>query len=124
MKKATALPLILLLLNSTAYAEDGAASKEKLFWTLAAGVQAATIYDVNTTIRTLDRCVTCYEANPIMKPFVRNTTAAYGAGLGLSAVSIYGSRKLKEKGSRWWWVPLVGQIGVHTALGIRNSQIR
>ena len=125
MKKAISLTLTLLLFSATAHAQESeTGNKDKLFWTLAAGAQAATIYDVNTTLRVLDRCATCYEANPIMRPFVRNTTAAYGAGMSLSAVGIYGSRRLKEKGSRWWWVPMIGQIGVHTILGIRNSQIR
>jgi hypothetical protein len=120
MKKIISISLTALLLTATAHAEE----KDKLFWSLAAAAQVATVYDVNTTLRTLDRCSTCYEANPIMRPFVRNSATAYSAGLGLSAAGIYGSKKLKERGSRWWWVPLVSQIGVHTALGIRNSRIR
>jgi hypothetical protein len=125
MKKGISLILTFLLFAATARAQEReTGNKDKLFWSLAVGAQAATVYDVNTTLRTLNRCATCYEANPIMRPFVGNTVAAYGAGMSLSAASIYGSKRLKEKGSRWWWVPLVGQIGVHTALGIRNSQIR
>src|SRR5678816_1207843 len=124
MKKAISITLTFLLFGATAYAQEPApGNKDRFFWTLAAGAQAATIYDVNTTLGTLTRCPTCYEANPIMKPFARNSVAAYGAGMSLSAASIWGSKKLKEKGSRWWWAPLVGQIGLHTALGIRNSQI-
>jgi hypothetical protein len=122
MKNALSVGLIVLFLTTTAHAQEK--DRDKLFWSLAAAAQVATVYDVNTTLRTLDRCPACYEANPIMRPFVRNSATAYSAGLGLSAVGIYGSKKLKERGSRWWWVPLVSQIGVHTALGIRNSHIR
>jgi hypothetical protein len=120
MKNTIAVSLVLVLLTGTAYAEE----KDKLFWGLAAGAEAATAYDVNTTLRTLKTCPSCYEANPVMRPFMGNSTTAYSAGLGLTAASIYGSKKMKERGSRWWWVPLVGQIVIHTALGIRNSRMR
>jgi len=124
MKNALSIGLALLLLTSTAYAEDNDKDHEKLFWSLAAGSQAATAFDVYTTRRALNRCVTCYEANPVMQPFMQNNPAAYTASLGLSAASIYGSKVLKERKSRWWWVPMVSQIGIHTALGIRNSRLR
>ena len=113
---ATSL-LTLLLTTMTARAED------KLFWTLAAGAQAATIYDIHTTMRALDRCPSCGEANPTMRPFVSSRPAAFSASLGLSAGSIYGSYQLRKKGVRWWWLPLAGQIGVHTAMGLRNGRI-
>src|SRR5262245_45171990 len=117
MKKTAAL-LTILLFATTARAED------KLFWTLATGAQAATVFDLETTVRALNRCPTCYEANPFMKPFVSSKPAAYSAGLGLSAASIYGSLKLKKQGTKWWWVPLAGQIGMHTAFGLMNNRIR
>src|SRR5262245_23033484 len=104
MKRTATALLTLALFAATAQAED------KLFWTLAAGAQTAAIYDVETTVRTLRSCTTCYEANPLMKPFVGSRSTAYSVSVGLSAVSTYGSFKLKERRVRWWFVPLVGQI--------------
>lgn len=101
-----------------------AAAEDRLFWTLTAGAHAAAVYDMETTIRALRRCPSCYEANPVMRPLMDSRSSAYAAGLGLSAVSAYGSFKLKERGSRWWWAPLAGQIGLHVVLGIRNSRLK
>jgi hypothetical protein len=118
MKRTGTALLIVLLWTSMVHAED------KIFWTLAAGAQAAAVYDAETTLKALRRCPSCYEANPIMRPFVGSRSGAYGATMGFSALSTYGSRELKKRGSRWWWAPMVGQIGLHTALAIRNSRLR
>ena len=118
MKRIVTLVLTVGLFSTSAGAED------KLFWALSTGAQAATIYDIETSLRVFDRCTTCYEANPIMRPFIGSRSTAYTTGLGLSSLGSFGSYKLKEKGVRWWWLPLVGQIGMHTVLGIRNSRMR
>jgi hypothetical protein len=118
MKRTRNAILILVLFSTVAHAQD------KLFWTLATATEAATLYDLHTTQTALQRCQSCYEANPIMKPFVGSRAAALTAGLGLSAGSIYGAFKLKKKGFRYWWVPLAAPIAVHTAAGISNTRIR
>jgi hypothetical protein len=118
MKRTRNAILVTLLISMAAHAED------KWFWTLTAATQAATIYDLHTTRSAMQRCQSCYELNPVMRPFVASTPAALSAGLGLSSASIYGAFKLKKKGFRYWWVPLAAPIAVHTAAGIRNTRIR
>jgi hypothetical protein len=117
MQPTVTILLTILLMSMTAYGKDN------LFWTLAGGAQAATIYDLQTTLRVLQRCPSCGEANPIMKPFAGSTSAAFSAGLGFTAASIYGSHRLRQRGARWWWLPLAGQIGIHTVMGIRNNRL-
>jgi hypothetical protein len=58
-----------------------------------------------------------------MTPFVTKKPAAYLAGTALTTAGIYGSHRMKKDGSRWWWSPIVAQIGMHIVLGIRNSRI-
>lgn len=116
MRRLAAL-LTILLTTSTLNAAD------KSFWALAAGAHAATIYDVETTMRTLKRCPSCAEGNPLMRPFIGSRPGAYAASAAISTAGYYAPYKMKERGSRWWWAPIVAQIGMHTALGIRNSRI-
>ena len=118
MKRTRNVLVLIVLSTTTLHAE------EKLFWTLAAGTQAATVFDLQTTRSALQRCPSCYEGNPIIKPFVLSPPAAFGAAMSLSAGSIYGAYKLKKKGVRVWWVPLAAPIAVHTIAGINNSRIR
>src|SRR5262245_53362988 len=88
--KRIAIALLLVAVTATTVrAED------KLFWTLAAGTQVAAIYDLQTTRSVFRRCPSCSEANPIMRPFAPSPPAAFGAALGLSGVSVYGSYQLK-----------------------------
>jgi len=110
--------VLMILMATSLQAED------KVFWTLVAGTQAATVYDLQTTRSLLQQCASCSEANPIMRPVVGSLPAAYSTALGLNAASIYGSLKLKKKGSRWWWVPLAIPIAAHTAAGISNTHLR
>jgi len=118
MKRTRNVLALIVLFTTTLHAED------KLFWTLAAGTQAATVYDLQTTRSVLHRCTSCYEANPIMKPLVPSSPAAFGAALTLSAGSVFGAFKLKKRGVRVWWIPMAAPIAVHTIAGISNSRIR
>ena len=118
MKRTRNVLLLIVLLTKTLHAED------RLFWILAGGAQAATIYDIQTTRNVMQRCPTCYEANPIMKPFVASSPAAFSVAVGLSAGGIYGAFKLRKKGVRYWWVPVAAPLAVHTIAGLNNSRIR
>jgi hypothetical protein len=111
-------PLLTILLTTTTLN-----AADKTFWALAAGAQAATVFDAETTVRTLRRCATCVEGNPFMKPFVGTRPGAYFAGTALTTAGFYEPYKMRQRGSRWWWAPIVAQIGMHTALGIRNSRM-
>jgi hypothetical protein len=116
--RATAAFLTILLMTTTLNAQN-----KKALWALTAGAQAATIFDMETTVRALNRCPTCSEGNPAMRPFMGTRASAYAAGTALNSVAFYAPYKMKESGNKWWWVPLVAQIGVHTFLGIKNSRI-
>jgi hypothetical protein len=116
------LPILTAVLASLLFTTS-ASAENVLFWTLAGGAQAATVYDIQTTRKALQNCASCIEANPIMRPFVGSSPAAFSTSMGLTAGSIYASHKLKSKGVKWWWIPLAAQIGVHTAMGIRNSRL-
>src|SRR5262245_51210399 len=118
MKRTRNVLFLIIFFTTTLHAED------KLFWVLATGTQVATVYDLQTTRSALQRCPSCSETNPIMKPFVPSSPAAYGAALRSSGGSNYGAFKLKRKGVRIWWVPLAAPIAVHALAGISNSRIR
>jgi hypothetical protein len=95
------------------------------FWALASLSHAAAGYDVHTTMSALNQCgAGCFEANRLMRPFVGSGPAAYSFTLGLTSVSTYATYRLKQKGVRWWWVPMVTTTMLHVAAGIRNQNIR
>lgn len=85
----------------------------------------ATSFDIETTMAGLKRCApACYEANPIMRPFVDSRAKAYTVAMGLTSLSAYGSHKLREGGSKWWWVPMAVNIGVHVGFATANRGVR
>lgn len=83
-----------------------------------------TVLDVETTHRKLDSCATCYEANPIMRPFVqqgRGTT--YAVAFSLNAITMEIARRRRNENSRLWFVrPLIG-AGIHGAAAASNNNI-
>lgn len=91
-----------------------------LTYALALGMAA---YDVHSTFAGLDRCATCAEANPIMRPFIRlGKGATYGVALSLTVFQMEIARRMKRQHERSWAVgPAIG-IGVHGVAAISNSQ--
>lgn len=75
--------------------------------------------DVGSTLYVLDRCPTCYETNPLMRPFVRHPPALIGVTAGLSGGVVYGSMKLSKKSTAWLLVPLA--FGVRSLLAARHN---
>ena len=118
MKRTRNAVFLMMLMVATVQAED------KVFWTFVAGTQVATVFDLQTTRNLMQQCASCYERNPIMKPFVGSLPAAYGTALSLNAASVYGSLLLKKQGHRWWWVPLAIPIAAHTVAGINNKRLQ
>ena len=118
MKQNRNAVFAIMLMAATVQAED------KVFWALVTGTEVATAYDLQTTRNLLQRCASCYEGNPIMRPFVGSLPAAYGTALSFNVASVYGSLQLKKKGSRWWWVPLAAPIVAHTVAGVSNKRLQ
>ena len=95
-----------------------------LYELLLAGSIASTTYDVETSFRAFDRCISCYEGNPVLRPFADSRTKMYVFQSGLNAGLGYTSWQLKKDGSKWWWVPLVANIGIHVAAATHNKGVR
>jgi hypothetical protein len=95
------------------------------FLAVASLSYASAIYDTHTTFAALDRCGgRCFEANRLMSPFVANKPTAYAFTSGLTSVSTYATYRLKQRGKRWWWVPMTTTAVLHLVAGIHNQNIR
>lgn len=93
------------------------------FWTYAA-LTITTILDVETTFHALDRCSTCYEANPLMAPFVkRGRGATYAFAFSLNVIQMERARRARKAGERHWYLGPALASGVHGILAASNSQI-
>jgi hypothetical protein len=85
---------------------------------------ASAVYDARTTIATLQHCYNrCFEANGILSPFAQNSTSAYAFTMGLTSLSTYATYRLKQRGTRWWWVPMAGTAIMHVAAGLHNQHV-
>lgn len=88
-----------------------------------AALVASTVADVETTFRGLDRCSSCREANPLLRPFVeRGRGATYGVSIGLNILTMELARRSKRRGNRGWWVGPALQGSFHAGAAIWNSQ--
>ena len=125
--------ILLSLLGAYAHAEDTKPEAgddrpptvDNKLLTLISLSYASAIYDTQTTMTTLKQCNgRCFEANPLMSPFVRSKASAYSYTMGLTSLSAFATYRLKKSGARWWWVPLAATSAVHFAAGIHNQAIR
>ena len=93
------------------------------FWMITAIHAASMAYDIETTFYTLDRCPNCYEANPIMRPFVkRGRLATYAFGMGIVTAQTWISYEMKKHTKFWWVIPAAG-IGLHSYAGTHNLSL-
>lgn len=85
---------------------------------LAAGVYLASEFDAGATYHLLQNCRSrCYEANPMMRPFVRNPGIFVVAGASAYTVNSIAHR-LKSRGhSRWAKAVRITAIGAHAFAG-------
>src|SRR3989344_4360324 len=100
---------------------------DKKFWIINSILIGATVYDIESTYLALGRCETCYEFNPIMRPFVEAGKPQLYAVQGLiDAGVIYASYKMKKQDSKFkkvWWVLPVAVTASHLAAGTNNIRI-
>lgn len=124
MKRFLIIYLFLFLIPVPVKAQDVADNK---FWAVNSALIGATIYDVESTYFTLDRCKTCYELNPVMRPFVEAGRPSLYAVQGLiDAGVIFASYKMKKQDSKFrkvWWVMPVAVTAGHLVAGTVNMKI-
>jgi len=100
---------------------------DKKFLIINSVMVGTTVYDIESTYLVLDRCETCYELNPIMRPFVEAGRPQLYVIQGLiDAGIIYTSYKMKKQDSKFkkiWWVLPVSVIVVHLVVGTSNMRI-
>lgn len=100
---------------------------DKKFWIINGAFVGATIYDIESTYLALDRCETCYEFNPIMRPFVEAGKPQLYAIQGLiDAGVIFASYEMKKQDGKFkkmWWVLPVAITATHLVAGTINMRI-
>lgn len=92
----------------------------KLPKALDIAVYAASEFDAATTYNALQNCPTCYETNPMVRPFASNP--AIFVVLGGSAVGInYTARRLRRAGhGRMALIVQTAAVGLHILAGANN----
>jgi hypothetical protein len=106
---------------------DNPATPQKGKWKLAlmiAAVHGATEFDRQSTYAVFNRCASCYEANPLLRPIIRNKPGTAAVMHGISGLADISMWKLREKGKWYWWIPGAVHIGVHVFAGVHNSRIK
>ena len=82
------------------------------------------VYDIESTYFVLDRCATCYEKNPLMRPFVEaGRPQLYTIQGSIGAGVIYASYRMKKNGHKLWWLLPVVLTAAHTVAGIHNIRM-
>jgi hypothetical protein len=90
---------------------------DKKFWAVAAALNTAMILDTKSTFDVGYRCPTCYERNPVVRPFLPLGPApvfamgvAFDAGVMTVAAKMKGSSKPALRRT-WWIVPVALAAG-------------
>lgn len=88
---------------------------DKEFLIMTGILTASKIYDIETTFILKNKYPdNSYEANPIMRPFIKSDRpAAYAYITGINAAVVYSSWKLKKKKKKWWMMLII----ISTAAG-------
>jgi hypothetical protein len=91
---------------------------------LTAGLSGSTTLDIESTYGALRRCGgNCYEANPAARFIYAGRPVSYGIYSGLTGTAALATYKLREKGFRWWWVPILVNAGIHSACAVHNFRV-
>jgi hypothetical protein len=108
---------------ASAIMTDEAAPAKKVtdrkFWILGAALNTAMLLDTKSTFDVSKRCADCYEANPVVAPFVAQGQATtYIAGEAFDAGVMALAARMKASDRAWarrtWWVIPVALITGHT----------
>ena len=126
MERAFLVIFLLFFMPGIAGAQNNKTADKK-FWTVNAFLVGSTIYDVESTYFTLNKCGTCQESNFFMKPFVNaGRPAIYAIQGSIDAGVVYASYKVKKGSGKfkkvWWFVPVAMTAG-HFVAGTYNVRI-
>ena len=92
-------------------------TQERWFWATQGVLVASSYMDIDSTMDALERCqkqnLSCQEANPILKPFVKDRQTAYLAMAGLDALQIYLNRQNFKNGGKLWIGTSIVSVGSH-----------
>lgn len=122
MRSSVLIALLGLLLAPVALQAQEVADRK--FWTVNTMLIGSTIYDVESTYYALDKCQTCREGNPFMRPFVKAGKPWFYAVQGsIDAGVIYTSYKMKKNDKKLWWLLPVVMTATHSIAGTSNIRI-
>lgn len=120
------LVMITLVAENLGYAANPPKDKDKVIDTPFIAVStiliSSTVFDVETTLKAL-KIPNTREANPFMRPFVKNRLSLYGIQTAANCGFLYLSYKMKKEGEKLWWLVPIIPATVHTIAGFHNLQI-
>ncbi len=87
---------------------------DKKFKLATTALFASTTYDIEATFAGKKHCPTCYESNPIMRPFIKSgRPTTYAFGFGIDTLITYNAYNMKKHHKKYWWLGPVFATGVH-----------
>ena len=125
---------MLLLLTTSASQAQELASKpagkvaDTKFWLVGATLNTAMLLDTKSTFDVARRCADCYEANPIVAPFVyEGPTVTFVAGEAFDIGVMTVAAKMKASERSWvrhiWWVAPIAIAAGHAAAYRHNINL-
>ena len=131
MRKLCGALVLLLVTSTVAHAQDFRAREtvaDKKFWVVAGALTTAMLLDTKSTFAVGTRCADCYEANPVVAPFVhQGATTTYAAGLAFDAGVMTVAYKMKGSDNRWarrtWWIVPAALIAGHSMAYRHNDNL-
>jgi hypothetical protein len=123
--------LLVLATSTLAHAQDLRAPErvaDKKFWFVAGALTTTMLLDTRSTFDVSQRCPECYEANPVVAPFVRQgPTATFAAGLAFDAGVMTVAARMKGSDNKWarrtWWVVPAALIVGHSIAYRHNDHL-
>ncbi|OGN15326.1 MAG: hypothetical protein A3J47_04175 [Candidatus Yanofskybacteria bacterium RIFCSPHIGHO2_02_FULL_43_22] len=127
LRKAITFAVLFFIIGSNAFAQtQEKKTADKKFWAINSLMIGSTIYDIESTYLTLDRCATCYEKNPLMRSFVESgRPAAYSVQMAINGGIIYASYEMKksQRFRKVWWAIPVAVTVAHVVAGTHNIRL-
>jgi hypothetical protein len=131
MRKLCGAVLLVLVASTAAHAQEFRTSErvaDKKFWLTAGALTTTMLLDTRSTFAVSKLCPDCYEANPVVAPFVRQgATTTYAAGLAFDAGVMTVAYKMKGSENRWarrtWWAVPAALIVGHSIAYRHNSNL-
>ena len=84
----------------------------------------ATLLDIESTFYVLDRCISCSEKNPVMRPLVeRGKLPIYGIQMIANYAILRSTWKMHQEGHPYWNTLARSATKMHTMAGCSNMSI-